>query len=133
MSKGIKFKDNTYLDVSSIVYNKQVLKTILDTNNKAENGYCKLPNGLILQWGVNYSAGITVQQYSKTINFPIAFPNDCLNVQLTLNDVGYGSNPLATGVGMTSRTKSNFVATFKDVRTSPPSINLYLFWFAIGY
>lgn len=108
------------------------INSVFNQNLKNESGYCYLPGGLILQWGVNYSAGITVQQYSKTIPFPIAFPNECLNVQVSINDVGYGIGALTTGVGMTSRTKTNFVATFKDTRSSL-NYNVYLFWFAIGY
>ena len=41
----------------------------------AANGWCRLPNGMIMQWGV--SNGLT-------ITFPIAFSSACLNVQATL-------------------------------------------------
>lgn len=43
------------------------------SNSKAANGYCKLPNGLIIQW-FNATGG------SGTYNFPIAFPTACLEV-----------------------------------------------------
>ena len=33
MSKAIKFRNNTYLDSSSIIHNKTTLKSILDTYN----------------------------------------------------------------------------------------------------
>lgn len=133
MSRAIKLKNNDYIDVSSIVYNKQVLKTILDTNNKAENGYCKLQNGLILQWGIDYSAGITVREYSKIINFPVSFPNACFNVQLTINDPGFGLQGFTTGIGLSSKTKSNFTFNLKSTSEKYPSINIYTYWFAIGY
>ena len=46
------------------------------------DGWCRLPNGLIMQWGtVDYSERPT--EGDITINFPIAFPNNCLNVQAT--------------------------------------------------
>jgi len=45
----------------------------------ATNGYTKLANGLILQWGVSGAS-------SGTITFPIAFPTSCLNVIAGLAD-----------------------------------------------
>lgn len=41
------------------------------------NGYYKLPNGLIMQWG---TYGNTP---SGTQNFPVAYPNSCFVVELT--------------------------------------------------
>lgn len=56
-------------------------KTYVDgTVSKIENGYCRLPNGLILQWATGVG-GTT--ETSQTITFPIAFPNACLNVQVS--------------------------------------------------
>jgi len=133
MSRAIKLKNNDYIDVSSITYNRTNIKTILDSNSKNTNGYCKLPNGLILQWGIDYSAGITVQSYSKTINFPMAFPNACFQVQLTLDDVGYGSGNFTTGIGLEARTASNFRFTIKNRTDKAASLNSNVFWFAIGY
>lgn len=44
---------------------------------KADNGYLKLPNGLILQWvRINKPIGSSAGTY----NFPIAFPNMCFGV-----------------------------------------------------
>ena len=38
------------------------------------NGWCRLPNGLIMQWGVfQYTSGVL------SVNFPEAFPNACLS------------------------------------------------------
>lgn len=44
-----------------------------------ENGYSKLPNGLIIQWG----RGMVSESNSGAYNFPIAFPNDCLAIGLS--------------------------------------------------
>ena len=46
MSKSIKFKNNTYLDTSGIVHEKSVMKDTINYNNKSQNGYTKLLNGL---------------------------------------------------------------------------------------
>jgi len=42
-------------------------------NIKSINGYTKLPNGLIIQWG-----RVDGELINATRNFPIAFPNSCL-------------------------------------------------------
>lgn len=46
---------------------------ILGQFNLANNGYCKLTNGLILQWG-RYTAAINPGDVSVPISFPVAFP-----------------------------------------------------------
>lgn len=43
----------------------------------SQNGYLKLPSGLIIQWG---NANTNAATQAATITFPIAFPNACLNV-----------------------------------------------------
>ncbi len=48
--------------------------------NLANNGYQKLPSGLIIQWGVAQS---TTQGELGTNTFPVSFPNSCLSVILT--------------------------------------------------
>lgn len=53
---------------------------------KKSNGYVKLPNGLIIQWGSTdnpkgNSKG--TQNTVKTMYFPITFPNSCLAVSLS--------------------------------------------------
>jgi len=45
------------------------------------NGYQKLPNGLIIQWG--RSATLT-NGVAQTLNFPIYFPNICLQASGTV-------------------------------------------------
>lgn len=40
------------------------------TNSKSGNGYIKLPNGLILQWG---NTGVVTANVQVTVTFPIAF------------------------------------------------------------
>lgn len=40
------------------------------TNSKSGNGYIKLPNGLILQWG---NTGVVSANVQVTVTFPIAF------------------------------------------------------------
>lgn len=59
-------------------------------------GWCKLPNGLIIQWG-NGTGGSTEE--GNTLMFPIAFPTQCLAILAT--DIGagafsYGISPIST-------------------------------------
>ena len=54
--------------------------------NVSANGYEKLPNGLIRQWGVAVISPIQNGLGSfveTTINFPIVFPNGCLIVNVS--------------------------------------------------
>ena len=83
----------------------------------ATNGYCYLPNGLILQWGtVSLNANA-----STAITFPVAFPNACAFV----NGI---SNYAGADYAVTTTAKSNTGATFYR-QGSAITGN----WFAIGY
>ncbi|STY93053.1 pyocin knob domain-containing protein [Moraxella bovis] len=87
-------------------------------NNKNENGYQKLPNGLILQWG-------NKPDHSAVV-FPVAFPNSVLNVSLTLK-VNSRDSDSHEAFGVHSVTNTGF-SIFNWVY---PSQGCY--WFAIGY
>lgn len=80
-----------------------------------ENGYQKLSNGLILQWG--RATGTNPAQY----NFPIAYPTACLGVYITR--IG-GSNY----VNVWTWTTTYFTG---DVTVGSP--NKDALWFSIGY
>lgn len=90
-------------------------------NLKSENGYQKLPGGLIIQWGLSTGAS------SRTATFPIAFPNECLNIS--------GSTYLPLGNFQTcsfrNATNQNFGIQTGDVNNvaQPNPVK----WFAIGY
>ena len=45
------------------------------TQNLGRNGWCRLPNGLILQWGEFVDCYTDVD---RLLHFPIAFPTTCL-------------------------------------------------------
>ena len=86
--------------------------------NTSTNGYAKI-GGVTIQWGY-----LTLQgNSSRTINFPIAFANNCLNVQLTIAD----------------NTESDYIA-FVNAK-SRTSVTIYqygkgsknCYWLAIGY
>ena len=86
-------------------------------NSKTTNGYSYLPNGLIMQWGL--------QNESNIGTFPVAFPNACLSLIATGNLNAF----VADGSVTTSYIVSN--SQFY-VRIGNDSGNL-LYWTAIGY
>lgn len=87
-------------------------------NSKATNGYTYLPNGLIMQWGLQSSVG----SGGSTVTFPVAFPNALLSVMLT---------PTASAsvmAGCTNFTTTNFFISYSG---SPETRDWR--WIAIGY
>lgn len=53
------------------------------SQNLAETGWCKLPNGMILQWGKFNKGHGFVSDEQRLVTFPITFPNKVLFVGLT--------------------------------------------------
>ena len=85
----------------------------------AQDGYYKLPGGLIVQWGevLSHSSG-------SSINFPIAFPNECF-VVLCQDHAISAATSVPIGVNVAPTTTS-FIA-YHDNADGPN------FWFvAIG-
>ncbi|HHF4899494.1 TPA: phage tail protein [Haemophilus influenzae] len=94
------------------------------TQNLAETGWCKLPNEMILQWGLavlNSGYGRTTDTY---ITFPIRFPASCFNVVMSygvMTDKRVTQDPVLASLdqtGMTVRQQSD-----RDV---------VIYWRAIG-
>ena len=81
-----------------------------------QNGWCRLPSGLIMQWG-----SADAQIAGATIPFPITFPNSVLSVVVT--DIATSGTPSNLAV----RTKS--MGSFVVIGSN----NDYFNWFAIGY
>jgi hypothetical protein len=99
--------------------------------NKSTNGYFIMPNGLIMQWGEgNSMAGFQTQ----TITFPIAFPNACLNVQVSQKLPSPVTGATAeNGIKVNgSPTKTSF-AVFSNSTGSQNTTSFLPMWFAIGY
>lgn len=57
---------------TSITYSDSTSQSTAGANSKSGNGYVKLPDGTIVQWGTSTS--------TSTVTFPIAFPNACGSV-----------------------------------------------------
>lgn len=69
----------------------------LGTSSLGTNGYTRLPNGLILQWGVTGNIG---QDSSGSVTFPIAFPSAVYCITITgrqgINTTSGGLDTIST-------------------------------------
>lgn len=93
----------------------------------SENGWCRLPNGLILQWGVTAPLNTDT---SVNISFPIQFPSSCLNMTASPRAV----NPQSY-IGSTSAYTSNVTRNGATLTndSSDQREAFAITWFAIGY
>ena len=94
-------------------------------STKTQNGYQKLPSGLIIQWG-EASFRETTGATGEVITLPIAFPNAFLRI--TGTDGGYGAN----AVGITIIGKSQFRCWGRNVSSGAFS-DTGFHWIAIGH
>ena len=112
---GVRFKD-LYLSGSSV----------------SANGYTKLPNGLIMQWGTWTNTPTTTSNSTTfTINFPTSFPSACIHVQPYASAFATSGNwaPQSCASAISDYSASNF--KFKFGTTA--NIKNELKWIAIGY
>jgi len=92
--------------------------------SKSTNGYTKLPNGLILQWG-KY---VTNSNNPVTITFPISFPNAVFSVVIAISD----SWTVTTAGKIKSLDTTSFEVEVRD-DTGALRHTDYIYWMAIGY
>lgn len=71
------------------------------TSSLAANGWQKLPGGLIIQWGLSVS---TPASANYATNFPIAFPNVCLQATATFADSISPARAFPTNINSVSAT-----------------------------
>jgi len=91
--------------------------------NFSQNGYTKMPNGLIIQWGRSYINSYSNGGNATTVTFPISFPNECLVV---VNTPYNNSNKI---VYIKGQSKDNFQAYCYHHE----DCNTYINWIALGY
>ena len=94
-------------------------------STKAQNGYQKLPSGLIVQWGM-------VADGVANVTFPITFPTVCASLQITRSGGIISESTGSSGVGASVITLlSNVGFSFDSVIQSPDKSMVY--YIAIGY
>lgn len=91
-------------------------------SSNATNGYVKLGNGLIIQWGTYGTYGPSVSSTATTVNFPISFPNSCFNVSKTVLSSFNASTP---AIYFT-------VSSFNTTGFTSPNPTQGWMWIAIG-
>lgn len=97
-----------------------VIGSIVTTTgiSKSSNGYCKLGNGLIIQWG--YTSAST----TMNVTLPTPFTTDTYKV--TANTIYNGGDLMALGIS--SKTENGFT-----IRAYGGAANHNANWIAIGY
>ena len=105
--------------------NTDDLSNMTPSGDKAANGWCRLPNGLILQWGFK-PAPTGRYDVNQSVVFPVTFPTACLNVSLTPSMNTYDTDH-DTEFGVHSLSQSGF----KFWTWLNPYLGHY--WMAIGY
>ena len=95
--------------------------------NKAANGYVKLGNGIIIQWGATAGS-------SGTVTLPVAF-SDVNSYQITLNEFtnGYSvTEPRSCGVSQKTTTTFSW-SSARQSGQEGVAYNTTWMWLAIGY
>lgn len=93
-------------------------------SSNAQNGYTKLPNGLIIQWG---RTGAITNGGSIDVVLPIAYPNAILHI--SANGIGGGNNINTSSLGVTSVTNGSI----RLYNWGQIALSLGVFWLTIGY
>ena len=119
--------------------NKFTLKTDFE-NYKDTDGYTKLPNGLIIQWGRVGKYPPNATKIKEILNFPITFPNQCLSIASHINDNAIGDDAHASEADQNRNvyvktndiTKSGFIYTM-HTPVENTGLGWEFRWIAIGY
>lgn len=101
---------------------KALIDAVATTQNLAETGWCKLPNGMILQWGSGTS------QYSESgslFKFPLAFTKQCFSILAT--DVGGG----AFAYGISPVNNAEFKVWAREIVRGTLAAGVFR-WLAVG-
>jgi hypothetical protein len=100
------------------------------TLSATTNGYTKLANGLIIQWG---RANVNYNGTQITVTMPIAMPTALLCATATISGT---NDQISGGVGSPQTNANNFTTTtftiFGDYTSDAPT-NVPTSWIAIGY
>ncbi|MCT8341894.1 phage tail protein [Photorhabdus kleinii] len=97
------------------------------TANLTSAGWQKLPSGLIETWGFVLANGYGSLEAGYLNNFPIPFPNACLNITLTHG----GYNPQDAGICSVHVVNRSQFRCYRSPTNHVPPVGVY--FRAIGY
>ena len=100
----------------------------------AENGWCKLPNGLILQWGKITLPNLT-NENTGVCTLPVTFPHAVFSIIIggVSGSISHDGNS-QEGFSITQQTTSNFTwVSSWEYRNKDAFNNAPAQWIAIGY
>lgn len=87
-------------------------------------GWCRLPNGLIFQWG---RAAVPLDNTQHTVNFPIAFPTGCYLITTSAGAV----TPVSGGmIGADPVNQAQFIVIIVTPSNIPTTLGTW--FFAVG-
>ena len=109
-------------DNTTAVSPAKLKEIFVNGSRKTQNGYQKLPSGVIMQWGM-------VADNVANVTFPVAFPTGCASLQIT-RGVGTASGEIWLPLPVVLEL-SNTAFTVDPVIDSPYKSLVY--WFAVGY
>ena len=109
-------------DNTTAVSPAKLKEIFVNGSRKTQNGYQKLPGGLIVQWG-------RVADNVANVTFPVAFPTGCASLQIT-RGVETASEEIWLPLPVVLEL-SNTVFSVAPVIHSPYKSLVY--WFAVGY
>lgn len=103
--------------------------------SNATNGYTKLPNGLIIQWGRIIRTGADAKTWELYPTFPIAFPNACWTVIGEVSSQDSNTNARLTASYVVPLTKVQFKTRGGSIGLPYDSTiaTTEIDWVAIGY
>lgn len=106
----------------------------LGSYSKSTNGYTKLTNGLILQWGKLYRTGDEARSFEIYPSFPIAFPNECLTFVCTVGAEDQFTNPRDMMYYSVALHNIQYKVRGSSVGEYAHTVErVHIQWFAIGY
>lgn len=97
--------------------------------NLTNNGYQKLPGGLIIQWGRKGAGAAGLDE----INFPIIFPNACIGASASIFDTTVAGQDLSLHIVLTTNSKIAVSKTYVDNGGTVGNAVQSWCYIAIGY
>ena len=118
-------------DTAGITYNRGrsggIPNDMSTTSFGSSNGYCKLQNGLILQWATYNYTSLASGNSQTTLAFPLTFPSACVGAWTEINT--HQPQQYSAAANTPSRTSVQLNLYAGVATTNPGQVRV----FALGY